>query len=229
MNRWERGDTRVSWIAGALVVEVGGDVLLVDSPAGLPEALGPTLGRIRGIVFTTGRIRSVGGLVPLLCALEPHRPADAALPLHPPLGDERAAAMAEIWERTWPDRYPIVLDVVRPGGAFDVGPVQVTTFPIRVGEPRWREGTVDTLIGVGLRLETPDLVAAIVLGAAPSPALARSCADVDLAVIEVGVVDWPRTPAPWRLRTDEALAIGAGAGTLWLVGDDGRQLKLPES
>jgi hypothetical protein len=225
----ERGGSRISWIGGALAVEVGGDLLLVDSPTGLADALGPALGRVRGIVFTTGRIRAVGGLVPLLCGLEPHRATEAELPLHPPLGDERVAAMAEIWERTWPDRYPIVLDVVRSGTPFDVGPVRITTFPVRVGEPRWRTGTVDHLVGVGLRLETPDLVAAVILGAAPSAALVRHCADVDLAVIEVGVVDWPRTDAPWRLRTDEALALGSGARTLWLVGDDGRPLETAES
>lgn len=223
-----RGSTQVSWVAGALVVDVGGDVVLFDTPAGLPEALGPTLGRVRALVFTTGRIRSVGGLVPLLCALEPHRSVDAALPVHPPLGDERSAALAEVWERFWPDRYPIVLDVVRPGGSFDVGPLQVTTFPIQVGEPRWRDGTVDPGVGVGLRIETPDLTVALLLGAAPSSGLARITADVDLAVIEVGVVPWPRTPVPWRLRPDEAVALGVGARELWVTGDDGQRLDAAE-
>ena len=149
MSRWSRGETVASWVAGASIRITSPPISSTSAPAGLGEALGPSLGRVRAIVSTTGRIRSVGGLVPLLCALEPHRASDAALLLHPPLGDERAAGLAEVWERFWPDRYPIVLDVVQPGGTFDVGPIEVTTFPIRVGEPRWRDGAVEATVGVG--------------------------------------------------------------------------------
>lgn len=219
------GGTRVAWLDGAVWVEVGGHGLLIDAPPGVADALGPDrLPRLREVLLTGGRIRSVGGLLSLLCALEPHRGPEEPLVVRAPLGDDRGAALAELWSRQWPDRYRVVLDTERPGATFDAGPIEVRTSPVRAGEPRWRPDRVDPRVAIALRLQTPDLTLAVVLGAAPGAAVQRACERVDLAIVEVGVEPWPRTAERWRLSMDEALGLGAGAGELWLVGDDGRWL-----
>jgi hypothetical protein len=172
-------------------------------------------------------MRSIGGLVPLLGALEPSHGGGAAVTLQVPLGEERAATLAEAWIRCWPDRYPLSVDAVRPGASFELGPIAVATSAIRVGHVRWATGEVEAGLGVALRITTPDLTIAVVVGAAPDPALARVCAGADVAVIEVGRVAWPRTDVAWRLRTDEAAELGAGAAALWMFGDDGERVGGP--
>lgn len=225
-----RGDTRVSRFraaaGAALAVDVGGDVLLIDAPAGIEAALADAglLGRVRAIVCTSGRIGAVGGLVPLLCALEPHRTHAAPLDLHVALGEERAATLAEVWLRGWGDPYPLSIDAQRPGGRFTAGAVEVATFPARIGEVRFATGDVTAGVGMGLRLGTAALTIGVVVGA-PDRTQRRVCDGVDLAVVEVGVAPWPRLASPptsaWRLRVDEALALAANVGEVWIVGDDG--------
>jgi hypothetical protein len=207
----------------------GSDALLVDAPPGIAQALGPDLPRVRAVVLTTGRARSVAGLIALLTALEPHRPADRALPLYLPLGEERPAAVAGVWVDQW-DRYPLIIDAQMPGAPLSIGPFELETRAVRVGEPRWHPARVDERVGMALRARADgEDPVAIVLGAAPDRGLARWCAGARLAIVEVGVAPWPPTDAPWRLRPDEAVQVGAGARELWVVGDDGQRLALPDS
>jgi hypothetical protein len=239
--RLARGATTVSWVNGTVELQVGEDVLLVDAPAGAAERLpAASLGRTRGIVCTSGRIQAVGGLVPLLCALERHRGPDDTVVLQVPLGDDRAAALAEAWTRGWPDRYPLTIDAQRPGAAVpsELAGVEVETVRVRTGDVRWATAEVEPGVGMALRLTSPDLAVAVILGAAPdrrgwppSPGsgasarrapLERLCDGADLAIVEVGVTDWPRTDEPWRIRVDEVPALAAGAREVWVVGDDGR-------
>lgn len=222
-----RGRTEVLWHGGGLEVAVGPDALLVDVPAGIERALGDRLGRLRAIVLTGGSPRAVGGLVPLLCALEPWR--DAELTVHVPIGDERGAALAEAWARHWPDRFPVTVDAERPGATFDAGPFGVTTFEVRAGEPRWRLGAVDPRVAVAVRVRTDDLTVVLVPAASPSTVIERACRDADVAVVEVAAVPWPPTAERWRPTAEEALRLAAGAKEVWLVGDDGNWLGGEES
>lgn len=225
MSHLHRGRTRVSLHGGAVWIQVDDDAVLIDAPPGVADALGPDrLPHLREVLLSGGRIRSIGGLLALLCALEPHRGPEDPLVVRAPLGDDRGAALAELWSRHWPDRFRVVLDTERPGATFDAGPIEVRTFPVRAGEPRWRPDRVDPRVAIALRVQTPDLTIAVVLGAAPSAAVTRACERVDLAIVEVGVEPWPRTTDRWRLSVEEALELGAGVQELWLVGDDGRWL-----
>lgn len=220
--RFHREGVLVEWLEGGLYVEHDGVGLLVDAPAGLVDRAGARLGRVQALALTSGRIRAVGGLVPLLVEMARVRTTDVPLSIRFPLGEERGAMLAETWVRGWPDLYPLTLDAELPGATFEVGAMSVRTLAIRAGEPRWRDGTVHGLEAVAVRIETPGPSVAWVPGAAPSQAVARACANVDLAVVEVGVVPFPPTPHPWRLTVDDAVRLGRGAGALWIVGDDGR-------
>lgn len=207
------------WADGALVVSVGSDTIVLDAPPAADlEAIASVLPYMRAIVLTSGRLSSVGGLLPLLCALEPHRGEDAALTLHLPAGDERGAAIAEVWVRGWPDRYPLVIDAVQPGAEIELGPILARSWPLATAEIV--RGEVRPMTAVGLQLQTPDLSVTYLRGAADPRAIARWLA-VDLAILEVGAQPWPKTERPWRLRADEASKLGALAGEVWLVTDDG--------
>lgn len=229
-----RGSTEVTWVDGTLVIavdqgspgEIAGqaprsDVLLVDAQAP-PAALERWLSSVRAVALTSGRSPIVSGLLPLLCALEPWRAEDALLALHLPSLDERGAAIADVWSRYWPESYPLGVDSERPGTAFEAGPVEVTTRSLITGELR-RSG-VQPMGAAGMILRTADLSVALVRGAAPLPSLQRwlSAEPIDLAIVEVGVLPWPRTDRPLRLRLDEAASLASKAGELWLVGDDGK-------
>lgn len=223
VRRIHRGTTEICWAEGTLVVSVDHDVLLIDAPPVSVALLQPWLPNVRAIALTSGRLSSVGGLLPMLCALEPHRGPDSALTLHLPGSDERGAALAEVWVRCWPDRYPLTIDSDRPGSDFEVGRITVHTHPLETAEIVHGAASVQDAIGMIVR--TPDLAIAYLRGMAPPRMLERWLA-VDLAILEVGLSPWPRTDRPLRLRIDEASRIGASAGELWLVSDEGRSVDL---
>lgn len=199
-------------------------MVVLDAPAGIAAAVGPELASVRAVVLTSGRARSLSGLVELLEALAAHRDPDLPLTLHVPLGEERGAALADLWVQHWPGRYPLTVDAERPGATFEVGALTVRTLALRSGEPDWSAGSVRSRVAVGVSVRSGEARAAVLFGAAPEPGLERWCAGADLAVVEVGVVPWPRSDVAWRLRPDEAVAIGQGARELWIVGDDGQRL-----
>jgi hypothetical protein len=217
----EFGQTRVRWLGGGLYLEHAGDGFVLDTPPGVVAALGDdALGRIRAIVLTGGRIRTVGGLLELLCALAPHR-RGAPLELRGPLGEERGPALAETWVRGWGSPYPLTIDAERPGAVLSVGPMEVELHEVRAGEPDWADETVVRRMQVALRVRTPDATVAWVPGAAPGRTVAQVCDGVDLAVVEIGSEPWPRTDHPWRMSPGEAIRAGQLARQLWMVQDDG--------
>lgn len=222
MTEAKLGRLVVRWMRGGLWLRHPEGGLLLDAPAGVVDALGADLPRVQAVVLTGDRTRSVVGLVPLLAALEPHRLPDLPVDLRFPLGAERGAMLAETWVRGWPDRYPLTLDAEPPGSRFDVGPFEVTTLPVRSGEPVWGRGEIERVFGVGVRVEIDGVALAWVPGAAPDRMVGRLCAAVDLAVVEVGVVPWPRSEVAWRLTERDAMEACADAAEVWLPGDDGR-------
>ncbi len=221
---WRRGDTVIRWLGGGLLVQWRDHAFVLDAPPSVVEALGDALPMVRAVVLSGGRAASVGGLVPLLTALAPHRDG-VALDLRLVLGEERGAALAETWVRAWGQPYPVVIDAERPGGLLKLGPVEVELVPMKAGEWHWGEGTVRSRLQVALRVRTPDAQLVWVPGSAPGTAVARACEGADLVVIEVGVVPWPRHDGRWRLSAGDALGAARDA-ELWLVGDDGEPLEL---
>ena len=222
MSRVQLGSVSVTWTGGGVWLEHPEGGLLLDTPAGVVDAIGDGLAKVRGVVLTGDRTRHLTGLIPLLAAMEPHRPEDLPLDLRFPLGAERGVLLAETWVRGWPDRFPISLDAEPPGSTFDVGPFEIRTLPLRTGEPHWRKGTVEATVGVGVRVAVGDEAVAWIPGAAPDRHIAKLCAGVDLAVIEVGQRAWPRTDERWRLTEREAIEACGDAAAIWLPGDDGR-------
>lgn len=216
---FERDAFSVRWLDGALLISRGPLSVLVDAPPNTD--LGADAGRVQAIVLTSGRMRAIGGLLPVLASLEPYRLQDAAIQLHFPLGEERGAALTEAWVQGWPDRYPLTLDAEFPGGQFIACGLQFDTMPLRAGDPRWRDGSVDDAVAVAVRITAPEATVVWIPGAAPQSGLGRMCDGVDLAIIEVGMLDWPRTAERWRLSLTDAMKIGANAAELWVVGDDG--------
>ena len=217
------GRTSVRWVGGGLWLRHGSDGLLIDAPPGVEARLGAELPRLRALLLTGGRMQSVGGLVPLLDALVPHR-RGAALAVHTLLGEERGVALAETWARAWSSPYPLTLDAERPGGTVDVGPFAVELVPMKAGEPDWAKDAVRARPQVAVRIEVDGRRVAFGPGAAPGTAAARLFADADLAVVEVGVTPWPASPSRWRFSAAEAAVVAAGAAQVWLVGDDGASL-----
>ncbi len=218
------GALEVCWVGGGVYLAHGADALLLDAPPGVAQRLGSDrLARIRAIATTSGRLESIGGLVDLLGALEPHRTSVQPLNLHLPVGEERAELLAGAWVRGWPDRYPLSIDSDMPGLSFDEGPFAVHTVRVRHAEPVWGTSPrVEGAVGVALQVVCGGARVAWVPGAAPGPAARRACEGMDLAIVEVGVTRWP--PSSERLRLDVvgALEAASGAGSTWLVGDDGQ-------
>lgn len=209
------------WLDGGLLVRWRDHAFVLDAPPDVVTALGADLPDVRAVVLSGGRLLSVGGLVPLLVALAPHR-RGVRLDLRLVLGEERGAALAETWVRAWGQPYPLTLDAERPGAVLELGPIEVELVPMKAGEPDWPAGAVRSRLQVALRVTTPDLVLCWVPGAAPGTAVRRACEGVDLAVVEVGVEPWPRTEHRWRLSPTDAVQAAGDAGAVWVVGDDGR-------
>lgn len=212
-------DLELWWLDGALYLETEGVGLLVDAPAGVHRALADRLPRTQAVALSSGRMRSVGGLLALFRALEVHRTLPFEVRFG--LGEDRAPLLAEAYDRGWPDGVPVQLDGFMPGETFDTGPFSVTSVPVNHGERCRGPAPVRGAPGVAFRLEAGGATVAWVPGAGPGSPVRRACRDVDLAIVEVGVVPWPPTPERWRLSYDEAVQAADGA-ELWVVGDDGR-------
>lgn len=216
---WQRDGVEVQVLGGGLYIEQGGYGLLLDAPVGVAV---PRPGALGTIALSGGRIGSVGGLVPLLCALEPHRAQDVPLTLVGPLGDDRGARLATAWAEGWPGRYPVRHDGLTPGQTFDAGPLLVDTVEIVRGEPRWRpEPAVERVAALAFRVHTRTGLIAFVPGAAPGKAVERAVAEAALAVVEVGTEPWPKSERRWRLSPAEALALPV-PGELWVVDEHGQ-------
>lgn len=215
----------VHWVGGGLYLQAPGEGLLIDAPVACVEAL-QALGALpvlHSILLASGRPRAVAGIVPLLCALEPHRRTDTPLCLRSCLQEERGVGLASAWSTAWSDRYPLLLDGIAPGESFETGPFEVVTVPVRHGEPRWNpEPAVEAAKGVAVRVRALGAEIAWVPGAAPGPPVRRVCRGADLAVVEVGVERWPSDGQQWRMTVEDAVREATEATEVWLVGDDGR-------
>lgn len=222
---FQLGGLAAHWLSGGLYVEAEGEGWVIDAPASAAAGLAAigALPRVRGVVLTGGRVQSVGGLPALLCALEPHRPADTPLPIWSPMGDERGALLAEAWSRGWPDRFPLQIDTEAAGAVLELPPFRVHTFAVTRGEPRWKPSpSVFPESAAALRIEYGGLAVAVVFGAAPGTVVRHACRGAALAIVEVGVLPWPATDQPWRMTTEQAALAAADAAVVWMVGDDGR-------
>lgn len=226
MSRWTRGELEVRWLSGGVWLQLGDDALLLDAPPGCEVGLSQVdRGALRAVALSSGHVRAVGGLVGLLCALEPARRADLPLELHTLWGEERGPMLAEAWVRGWTERYPITLDVDSPGAAFEVGPFHVEPLAVPRGEPRWLpEATVESVLAQAFRVDVDGVRVAYLPGCGPGTSAARVLDGVDLAIVEVGVVPWPRTERRWRLSSLDAATLIPEGTDAWLVGDDGRML-----
>ena len=213
---------RVRWLGGGLLLVADGYGLLLDAPPGVVDLLGEDLARVGAVALSGGRMRSCGGILALLCGLEPHRRADVPLAMRFPLGDERPGVIAESWVTGWPGRYPLDLDAEPPGAAWEAGPFVVRTLALRRAEARFLpRPRVESVVGQGFRVQRGATKVVFLPGtAAGDPALAV-VKGADLAVLEVGAAPWPPDEARRRLSAGEAVAAAASAKSAWIVGDDG--------
>jgi hypothetical protein len=221
--RWERGGVVVRATGGGLCVDAGDVALVVDAPRGVAEAVVDVLPRVHGVVVSSGRLASVRGLLGLLDALGPHRDDDAPLSVVAATGEERVGLLVEAWQKGW-GRYPVLLDAVMPGEPVDVGDLTVTLSPLRRGEPDWRRSVVEPAAGFGVAVDVGGRRIVWVPAAAPDERVRRLCEGADLAVVEVGVIPWPRSDRALRPTLQDVAALTSGADEVWWVGDDGRAL-----
>ncbi len=221
--RFQQDGITVTWLQGGLWIRWDSGGILLDAP---PAAalLGAELGHLRAIALTSGRIQAVGGLLGVLAATDRWRDPGLALPIHIALGEERASLVAETWQRGWPQAFPVELDAEAPGARFELGPFEVRTISVSAAEPDFRAGTTRAIPAVGLQLRGP-IQLAWVPSAAPGPVVEHLCRGADLAVVEVGVLAWPRGAV--RLRPEDAIRAASGARLLWCVGDDGEPIDVP--
>lgn len=221
MTTYAAGRARIAWIAGAIHLSDGRSSVLVDAPEGIASALGEaSAARLDGLLISSGVLRDQAGLLGLLDARS--RRTTRPLQVVFPLGEERPAALLDAWTRGWPDTTPVIQDAVHPGAGVDVGDIEVTAVAVGRGEPVWLpEPSVRAVVALGWRIQLGDLRVGIARGPVPDAAVERVVRGTDLSVVEVGVQAWPRSDRRWRLRPDEAARIAAGAGVLWILGDDG--------
>lgn len=221
MIGWDRDRLRVRWVDGGLYIEAEGVGLLLDAPEGCSTLLHEELGRIGTILLSGGRIRSVGGLLPLLCAMDAVR--TDPLVVWSPAGEERPGLLCDAWSRGFVGGYPLLVDVEAPGRRFEAGPFAIESVPVVRGEPRWRGGEgVSLVVAAGFRVSYGGVTFGFAPGAGPGAH--RIARGADLAVLEVGVLPWPASNDDLRHDVVAATAAGAGARRLVLVGDDGEPL-----
>jgi hypothetical protein len=195
MMRWSRGGLTVERIGGALWIEFDGTGMLIDAPAGTSYALGGRGTLLRSILLLSGRLERVSGLLSVLSGLQ--RSEHVPLVLRFPASDERAATLAEAWQRSWGD-YPVTLDMVAPGQVFDVGPAEVRSIALR--HPRSGPPPMGVQITWGG-------VAVSVLPQCLRDGAARSiCRGADLVICELG---------GGGLSAAEAVQL-AGTAELWV-------------
>lgn len=219
---WKAEGVTVRAVGGGLWIAQSGYGLLLDVPthAGL-HLTTREFAELGTIALSGGRIGSIGGLVPLLCALEPHRAPDVPLVLVGPLGDDRGSQLASAWTQGWPGRYPITMDSLAPGQAFDAGPFEVETVAILRGEPRWRpEPAIDRVTAMGFRVHTAAGVVVFLPGAGPGSLVERASAGARLTVVEVGTIGWPPDDRPWRIGLSDAATLASEE--LWILDERGR-------
>ena len=215
---FEHGGVTARW-AGALHVErrTGGGVL-VGAPEGIVERLGRSAVDGLGVVVVpTGRTRDVAGLVSLLAARTRPTPLEVLCLV----GEPRATAVIDAFARGWAGRPQPVVDVVSAGRSVHLADVRLDTRAGKAGEPH--AGRVEPVTAVGVRVSVDGVRVVWLPSMAPSAGWQAFVGDAHLAAIEIGARAWPSTEGgPWRFDATGAVRAAAGAGELWLVGDDGQ-------
>jgi len=213
---FRRGAVVVRACAGALWIERGGQVLLLEAPSGVERVIASfsAFSGVCALALSGGRIASVGGMLPLLCALDAVRRDDAPLLVWSPIGDERPGLVLEAWSRGWPSRAGVTVETEVPGAEFAVGPFRVHTFPMRRLETSGSGRGAVPGSAAAFRVVIDDCTIAFVPGASQVGVVRHLCRGVHLAVIEVGSL----------AVAEVAQAVGASvgeAGEAWLIGPDG--------
>ncbi|MFT4621454.1 MAG: hypothetical protein ACI8PZ_000106 [Myxococcota bacterium] len=220
--RLERGDVQAEWL-GALHLTHRGRGVLLGAPAGIAESLGPAVDTLDAVVLLTGQLRTLEGLLGLLAARTVPQPMEMVSFV----GEPRAMALVDAFGRGWSECAQPVVDVVQPGQSLVVGEARLSTRAARCGEARG--SVVASVAGGGARVSLGGLDVAYLPGVAPSSGWRAFVGSAHLAVVEVGVLPWPRTEGPWRHDLSAAIRVGAGADRLWLVGDDGQPLEAAQA
>lgn len=211
----------VSWIGGALKIDGRRGAVLIDAPPGVARALTEAgeLKDVAAVVVSTGRARSVAGLLGLWDALD--RLGRRELTVVHVLGDERTPLLAAAWAQGWPGGLRLDLDGCAPSTVAEAAGLAIELVPLRVGDMRGGRD-VQAVAGCGVRVE--DGAVTWVPTCRPGTSAQRLARGAGLAVVEVGVVPWPVDVAPWRLARADAELVAGGAHEAWLVGDDGARL-----
>ena len=198
--------------------------LLMDAP---PSAISlveriPVSAPIRGILCSSGRMSSVGGLLGVLDCISGHD-SDGVLPIYAPMGDDRPGLLVESWTRGWPNGVSVCLDTLFPGGSFALRSMHVETLGIQCPE-RTPHASRDAQMSVGMawRVHVGHTTLLWAKSCAPQPMLSSWCKGVSLAILEVGDPH-QATHSQNRAASESQLgAYGLGAEELWLVSDNGR-------
>ena len=207
---YRRGAVEVHNCGGALWIARAGDAILLDAPSGverLTSAL-PGVGGLLAVLLSGGRIASVGGMLPLLCALDDARVGDLPLLVWSPMGDERPCLVLEAWNRGWPSRLGVTVESEVPGATVVVGAFHVATFPMRRLEGR--PGSVIPSSAAAFRVSVDGCAVAFVPGGSNAGLVRHVCRGADLAVVEVGA-----------LSIADAVESVGSVPEVWLLGSDG--------
>ena len=107
---FETDDLSLVWSEGCVLVTTSEMTLLMDAP---PSAISlveriPVSAPIRGILCSSGRMSSVGGLLGVLDCISGHD-SDGVLPIYAPMGDDRPGLLVESWTRGWPNGVSVCL------------------------------------------------------------------------------------------------------------------------
>lgn len=200
-----------------------GGALLVDAPNSCVPALEASgaIERLTTMVVSSDRTRSVEGLIGVAAAARRAGRTRDLTVVHP-LTAERPSVLANAWSTGWPEGPGLMLDAVAPGGDIDwVGGV-IRLVPLRVGEAV--NNGVRPVAGVGVVIDLDGGRVVWVPSSRPGASARRLAHGATLAVMEVGVLPFPRTEHPWRRSLGDALRDASGAADVWLVGDDGRRV-----
>ena len=225
--RYVNEELEVIWVNGAVFVGVTDSGILFDSPPGTVAALGALslLDGIRSIGYSSGRLSSIGGMVPLLHEMGKRQLRSFPFEVRGPASDERVAILAEAFQRSWPSQLNVSVDSLFPGHIIDVGPLEIVGHGIEFGD-LVGELPGRVVPGTGFVWEVNHNATRIVWAksCAPSAELRRICQRASLVIIEVAADPWPPTQRCFRMSVTAATKIGGEADELWLVGDDGRLL-----
>jgi hypothetical protein len=164
MAEWRREGCVVAQAGAATRITVDGLSWLIDAPVGSADLVRGA--NLQGIVFTSGRLDRVAGL---LAVMEGHPQLD----LWVPLADDRAALVGELAQQAW--GCAPTLDAFTAGQGFAVG----------AGEGTLNALTSDT-VSMGVRLVFEGIVVAYVARGTLDGAAKRLVRGADVVVLEPG-------------------------------------------